>query len=678
MRSLSFKKKPAPGAKERDRCKDKKTFSELSKLMAYILRHDKKNEFYVDLDNHCYAGIDQLVEAIASKRGWHWATRKHIEEVAAQSTYRGRKRFAIKGERIKATYRITRKCPSIAIPTSKSRLPFPLKGNEWYAIIAKQSGKCLDVSSISKEKGANIIQYDYWGGDNQQWKLEPVKDGYSRIIAKHSNKCLDVGGMSMESGANIIQYDYWDGDNQQWKLEPVKDGYFRIIAKHSGKCLDAGGRRKDKSATYIRQWNCAGRDNQLWKLELASELDLRTARVWSRKGYAFAKFRRYDQAIACFDKALEISPKYTRVWRNKGYALNNLERYEDAIACFDEALKIDPNSAHVWSQKGYALLNLNKLEKAIQCFDKALEIDPKFEEAKNNEKIAKEKIRERSTMKIKRGYEVLPNNDLRFGIRIKNNTEFLIADIETLLDYPKALFSLRGNMVQTLANIPPNGERTAKYILTPLGCIHNENIDALVIYKDHFGKKHTVQMQPKEVHCVCPFLKEKAMREGEFAELAKTCESIEEGLSFSGIDVPKLTAFIKESYAHRMYVIGEHKVNDMKIVNLAGESIGEKAYYLLTAVVQSNRYVTQVAFRAYSDKPFGLQGFLNETTNSLRHLVSSVQSAQEIGIIENKQAITIIDSIVQRTSFGGEGEGKSVKIEGSVVQRTEIDSEGNA
>ncbi len=91
---------------------DKKTLSELSKLMAYILRHDEKQKFKVELDENCYAKINQVIEAIASMDKWNWVKRKHIEEVAAKSFWRKQKRFVIKGDKIKATYRITRKCPS--------------------------------------------------------------------------------------------------------------------------------------------------------------------------------------------------------------------------------------------------------------------------------------------------------------------------------------------------------------------------------------------------------------------------------------------------------------------------------------------------------------------------------------------------------------------------------------
>ena len=276
-------------------------------------------------------------------------------------------------------------------------------------------------------------------------------------------------------------------------------------------------------------------------------------------------------------------------------------------------------------------------------------------------------------VEIRRGYEVLGNNDLRFGIRVINDTGFTIIDVQTILDYPNTLFSLRGDVVQNIGNIGPGGKRTARYELTPLGCVHQEKLNAIVAYQDHTGKKRTVQMTPKEVHCVCPFLRESAITEGEFAELAAASKYIEEGLSFSGIGVSEIADFVKESCSHRLYLIGEHEHEGGVILSLAGESIGEKAYYLLTAVVGEYEGVTQVALRAYSDKTHGLRGFLNEMTGSLRQLVGSVQSAREIGVIEKKQVINIIDSVVQRTSFSGGGD-VEVNVKGSVVQRSNVGS----
>jgi len=275
-------------------------------------------------------------------------------------------------------------------------------------------------------------------------------------------------------------------------------------------------------------------------------------------------------------------------------------------------------------------------------------------------------------IEIKRGYEVLPDNNVRFGIRVINNSEFLIVDVDVILDYSESLFKLDGNTIQNLGIINPTVPRTAEFILKPLGCIHREEIAATVRYKDHTGTRHTLDMLPKEVHCVCPFLKRKPMDSGEFFELSESGHRAEAGLDFQGVDAARLTSFLVQTCKSRHYKVDEHAIESGTILYLASESIGEKAYYLLTAYIKETDGRTQVMLRAVSDKSHGLNGFLNEMVGSIRHIVDTVQSAREIGVIRKEQVINIIDSVVQRTTFAS-GEGAlEVNIEGSVVQRSEF------
>ncbi|MBC8097394.1 MAG: RICIN domain-containing protein, partial [Akkermansiaceae bacterium] len=57
----------------------------------------------------------------------------------------------------------------------------------------------------------------YTGADNQLWKFEAV-GGNSRIVARHSGKALDVQGASTANGAAVGQFTAGVGANQQWKL----------------------------------------------------------------------------------------------------------------------------------------------------------------------------------------------------------------------------------------------------------------------------------------------------------------------------------------------------------------------------------------------------------------------------------------------------------------------------
>lgn len=140
----------------------------------------------------------------------------------------------------------------------------------YYKIVAKHSGKVLDVEGgvTATGNGANIHQWAWNGGNNQQWSIAAV-GSYYRIVARHSGKVLDVeGGVSATgNGANVHQWEWLNRDNQQWSLIP-EGSYYRIIAKHSGKALDVtGGVTATGNGANVQQWAYGGGDNQLWKIE---------------------------------------------------------------------------------------------------------------------------------------------------------------------------------------------------------------------------------------------------------------------------------------------------------------------------------------------------------------------------------------------------------------------------
>ena len=72
---------------------------------------------------------------------------------------------------------------------------------------------------MSTSNGAPIQQYDYLGGDNQKWRFILVQNGFFKIVAKQSGKVLDVQGASPSDGALIQQWNYLGSDNQKWSVE---------------------------------------------------------------------------------------------------------------------------------------------------------------------------------------------------------------------------------------------------------------------------------------------------------------------------------------------------------------------------------------------------------------------------------------------------------------------------
>ncbi len=276
-------------------------------------------------------------------------------------------------------------------------------------------------------------------------------------------------------------------------------------------------------------------------------------------------------------------------------------------------------------------------------------------------------------IEIKRGYEVLPDNNVRFGIRVINSSDFAISDVEVILDYNESRFEIEGEKIQKLGTIPPTISRTAKFILKPLECIPKENIGATVLYKDHQWKKHVEQMRPKEVRCAFPFMKEKSITRANFLNLSNTGYLEERGVNFEGITVDKLVDFIGHTCKNRLYKVDEFPIESGRILYLAGDAVGEKAYYLLTAVVKEYEGLTQVLLRANSDKSHGLNSFLNEILENLHRLVQSA-SAREIGIIKKEQVIKFFNSVWIRPTIEVEGT-TSVEFKESVVTRPIIKGE---
>jgi tetratricopeptide (TPR) repeat protein/predicted amidohydrolase len=120
----------------------------------------------------------------------------------------------------------------------------------------------------------------------------------------------------------------------------------------------------------------------------AIELKPRDSLAWNNKGVALDCLGKYEEAIRCYDKALEIDPKDSDAWNNKGVALGNLGKYEEAIRCYDKAIELNPTYEDAWSNKGAALGRLGKSEETLVCFDKALEINPNDSEVWYNKGVS--------------------------------------------------------------------------------------------------------------------------------------------------------------------------------------------------------------------------------------------------------------------------------------------------
>jgi tetratricopeptide (TPR) repeat protein len=102
------------------------------------------------------------------------------------------------------------------------------------------------------------------------------------------------------------------------------------------------------------------------------------ASEWFEQGYCMDQLKRYKEAIASFDQAIELQPDYPYAWYNRGSALGKLGQLEQAIASFDKAIELKPDYPYAWYNRGNALYSLGQLEQAIASYDKGIELKPDY------------------------------------------------------------------------------------------------------------------------------------------------------------------------------------------------------------------------------------------------------------------------------------------------------------
>lgn len=60
------------------------------------------------------------------------------------------------------------------------------------------------------------------------------------------------------------------------------------------------------------------------------------------KGQSLLDDGKFDDALGFFEQALLLNQNDPDLWNNKGIALRSLGRYEEAMYCFNKSLEIEP------------------------------------------------------------------------------------------------------------------------------------------------------------------------------------------------------------------------------------------------------------------------------------------------------------------------------------------------
>ena len=61
-----------------------------------------------------------------------------------------------------------------------------------------------------------------------------------------------------------------------------------------------------------------------------------------KKGEVLLQEGNFEDALGFFEQALLLDQKNPELWNHKGVALRSMGRYNEAIECFNKSLEIEP------------------------------------------------------------------------------------------------------------------------------------------------------------------------------------------------------------------------------------------------------------------------------------------------------------------------------------------------
>jgi len=104
--------------------------------------------------------------------------------------------------------------------------------------------------------------------------------------------------------------------------------------------------------------------------------------VLARLADAYSKAKENDQAVATYQKALQLTPDDASLHNNLGSVYASMNKLTEAQAEFEKAAQLDPtNAGRYYFNIGAIMYNSGKMDEALEAFKKVISIDPKNAEA---------------------------------------------------------------------------------------------------------------------------------------------------------------------------------------------------------------------------------------------------------------------------------------------------------
>ncbi|MFL5589856.1 MAG: tetratricopeptide repeat protein [Ktedonobacteraceae bacterium] len=193
----------------------------------------------------------------------------------------------------------------------------------------------------------------------------------SALAAFEQVLCLDPNNACAYTGKGDALSQYSSGDEKEEALSAY-DQAIRLDSKNDATYIGKGN-----ALMYLERY-----DEALAAYEKAIEVSIfPNLDAYKGQGDALYHLKRYDDALAVYEKVIQEFPNSGDVYKDKGDALYHLECYDDAVASYYKAIALGFKSAPLYCEIGNLLCLLGYNQKALEAFEQAIRLDPDFYDA---------------------------------------------------------------------------------------------------------------------------------------------------------------------------------------------------------------------------------------------------------------------------------------------------------
>ena len=101
---------------------------------------------------------------------------------------------------------------------------------------------------------------------------------------------------------------------------------------------------------------------------------IRAERGYNNRGNAYAALGRFSEALADYQKSIELNPKYPEGYNNSGYMYFTLNKLEEALYGFNTAIGLKPDYGDAYGNRAALLTAMGRYAESLSDFDRAIQL----------------------------------------------------------------------------------------------------------------------------------------------------------------------------------------------------------------------------------------------------------------------------------------------------------------